>query len=131
MPNFHMHDDLNEVVDEKGNISIAIRKVNWGEESDLSKAKVDIRRWFINKDGEEAVGKGLHFLTEDGPHTLARVLVEKGFGKTRDILIGIKDRQDFRSSLNTVLGKEDEFYDASAGDDFFAPDESFYSYEKE
>ena len=49
MPNFHMHDDLNEVVDEKGNISIAIRKVNWGEESDPSKAKVDIRRWFINR----------------------------------------------------------------------------------
>ena len=123
--------EKNKTIYEKDTISIAIRKINWGEESDPSKAKVDIRRWFINKDGEEAVGKGLHFLTEDGPHTLARVLVEKGFGKTRDILIGIKDRRDFRSSLNTVLGKEDEFYDANAGDDFFAPDESFYSYEKE
>jgi hypothetical protein len=65
-------------------------------------------------------------MTPEGPNTLAETLVNLGFGKTKDILSSLKDRDDFRRSLNTVLGKSDELYDESAGevdDEYYDPSE--------
>ena len=45
------------------------------------------------------------------------VILGLGYCETVDALTAIKDRPDFRSSLNTVLNnKDDEFYDESVGE---------------
>lgn len=109
------------IIDEKGNQFIALRKLSWSEGKD---PKWDIRKWITNPDGTELPMKGTSFLTEEGPHTLTKVLCEQGFGHTDDILNGIKDRDDFRYSLNKVLKPGDEFYDDSAvGKEFYDPND--------
>lgn len=121
-------DDFDKVFDEKGNTFLSVRKLVWGD-TDPEKAKLDIRKWYTNAAGEETVGKGVSFLTEEGPNALVRVLTESGFGHTREILENIKDRDDFKSSLNIVLGKESEFYDASIPDDLYVPSNDLFDYE--
>lgn len=60
---------LDEVFDEgSGSTFLALRKLRWSETSDF---KIDIRKWYVNKEGEEVAGKGVSFLTEDGPTNLA------------------------------------------------------------
>jgi hypothetical protein len=54
-------------------------------------------------------------------------LLKNGYGDTVDVLNSIKDREDFRSALNSVLNdKDDEFYDKTAKDlkgDYYDPKE--------
>ena len=115
--------DFDFVVDEKGNQFIALRKVAW---SDGKEPRLELRKWINNPNGTEQAMKGTGFLTEEGPHTLTKVLCENGYGHTPDIINGIKDRDDFRLSLNKVLNPDDELYDPSAvGKDFFDPQELF------
>lgn len=114
-------DDFDHPFDEKGNAFLALRKLTWGDNDTV---KLDIRKWYTNSSGTETLGKGVSFLTEDGPHELARVLLENGYGNTMEVLNSIKDRADFKSSLVNVLGKnskeledlemggvEEEYYD--------------------
>ena len=45
-----MFGDINEIVDEKGSMFIALRKVQWvsdDKEPDESKAKLEIRKWLV------------------------------------------------------------------------------------
>lgn len=128
-------DDYDYIIDEKGSSFIALRKIFWGDtdvldEIDPSKVKLDIRKWHTDSStGEEKVGKGWSFLTEQGPHNLTKILVENGFGKTKDILNGIKDREDFRSSLNSVLGKDDDLYDPEAEEEvLYVPSDDLFNY---
>ena len=71
----------------------------------------------------EVLGKGVSFFSEEGVHNLTDTLCSIGYGNTKNIISAIKDREDFRHSLNVVLGKESEFYDESAGDmeEFYDP----------
>lgn len=109
------------IIDERGNQFIALRKISW---ADGKEPKWDIRKWITNADGTEQAMKGTGFLTEEGPHTLAKVLCEQGFGHTDEIIDSIKDRDDFRYCLNKVLKPDDEFYDESAtGKEFYDPNE--------
>lgn len=117
---YHLVGD-DDIIDEKGNITIRLRNIYYGNKSD--NVKLDLRKWSINDDGTERMGKGLSFLTPDGPNVLAEVLVQKGYGGTKEILSGLNTRPDFRTSLNSVLGKEDELYDENAIND---NDTSFY-----
>ena len=96
--------ELDRTFDEKGNVFLALRKISWGEGK---KENVDIRKWYMSSDGEETVGKGVSFLTEEGPHELTRALVEEGYGHTEDVLNGIKDREDFMVSLVKVVNADD------------------------
>lgn len=121
-------DDFDKVFDEKGNTFLAVRKLVWGD-TDPEKAKLDIRKWYVNAAGEETVGKGVSFLTEEGPNALVRVLTESGFGHTREILENIKDRDDFKPALNIVLGKDSEFYDESANEDLYVPGNDLFDYD--
>lgn len=106
------------IIDEQGDKFIALRKLSWNSKP----PKWDIRKWVNKPDGSEIALKGVGFLTEEGPHTLTKVLCEQGFGHTDDILNGIKDRDDFRSSLNKILDPSDELYDPNAvGKEFFDP----------
>ena len=93
---------INELIDEgTGNSSIMLREVGWNGRD----PKLEIRKWIIDVDKETPM-RGLSFITEQGPHTLTEVLVEKGFGNTEKIITNIKDREDFDDSLVKVIGKK-------------------------
>jgi hypothetical protein len=113
---------INEIIEEKENQFTALREVQWGDRQ----SNLELRRWRNMPDGGEFPLKGATFMTPEGPSTLAETLVSLGFGNTKEILSSIKNRDDFRRSLNTVLGKSDELYDESAGevdDDYYDPSE--------
>ena len=96
--------DIDRTFDEKGNTFLALRKIAWGEGKP---EKLDIRKWYMSSDGDETVGKGVSFITDEGPHELTRALVEEGYGHTEDVINGIKDRDDFMSSLVKCLNEDD------------------------
>lgn len=108
-------DGFDFIIDEKGNKTMNLRKLYYGDNSD--KVKLDLRQWYVGSDGEEGMGKGTSFLTEEGPHTLVDTMTKIGYGNTKTILNNIKDRDDFRSSLNAVLGKDDELYDSTISEE--------------
>lgn len=92
---------LDEVVDERGNTAVMLRKLAWGDKE----PKVEIRKWFITEKGERP-SKGVTFCTEEGPGNLAKVLIRNGFGKTEELIGELKDREDFDDSLAKVIGKQ-------------------------
>lgn len=104
--------------DEKNNTIGTVRKVQWykaGEEPDESKAKIEIRKFFT-KNGEETAGKGYVFGTEEGPSELVHGLISVGFGETKEILKGIRTRDDFEESVRTIDVDEDDVNDGSMYD---------------
>lgn len=112
---YEIEEGFDHVFDEKGNTFLALRKVQWGGKGDF---KLDLRKWYINSNGEETVGKGISFLTEEGPHELAKVLVDNGFGHTGEILQGIYHRDDFeqclenlRNGINVMDNNDEDYYD--------------------
>ena len=108
---------LDEIIDEQGSKYIALRKTQWiadGEEPDESKAKIELRRWTVTEDKE--FGKGFAFLTDNGPNELTNVLVEKGFGDTKEILSNLRKRDDFKDAVEN-LDKE-EVSDSTDGEYF-------------
>ena len=113
-----MFDGLDAIFDERGSQFLSMRKVQWvkeGNEPDPTKAKLELRKWVVGPDGVEKANKGMTFLTEEGPHELAKTLVHHGFGKTKDILLELKTRDDFMESVNTLFEGEDtgsgEYFD--------------------
>ena len=90
---YTLHDDVNVVFDEKGNTFLALRKLTWGDNVN-SIPKYDIRKWYVSPEGDEVVGKGVSFLTEDGPNNLTEALVAEGFGNTKVLLELINNRSD-------------------------------------
>lgn len=114
-------ENIDYTFEEKGNQFGAVRKVQWG---DSDKSYLDIRKWRNAPDGTEQAAKGYTFMTEEGPSELTKVLLNLGFGNTREVIGIIKNREDFRKSLNSELGSNDEMYDESVGtleDDFYDP----------
>ena len=114
-----LFDNLDTVVDERNASFIAIRRVQWckgDEEPNRDKSKLEIRRWMIDSNGEEKAGKGLSFLTDEGPHELAKALVHHGYGHTKDVLLELKSREDFKDSVehlfdNDTESSDGEFFD--------------------
>jgi len=98
---YTVNEEVDEIVDEKGNTAILFRKLAWGE----GQEKLEIRKWYVNIDGETP-SKGVTFLTEDGPHNLVHVFAKKGFGDTETILNTLKERDDFEEALSNVIGKK-------------------------
>lgn len=114
--------DFDHVIDEKGNMTINLRQLYWGDNP--NKVRLDLRRWSINANGEEVPGKGVSFMTEEGPHTLTETLIKTGYGDTRNIITNLTEREDFRPALNSVLGKGDEYYNEKETreiEEFFDP----------
>lgn len=110
--------DLDVTFDELGSKFLALRKIQWvkkGEEPDESKAKLELRKWIVDKEGAEIASKGFAFLTEEGPHELTRVMVKEGFGRTKDILLELKNRDDFIDAAKHLNESEDstdgEYFD--------------------
>jgi hypothetical protein len=97
--------ELDSTIDEKGSIFIALRKVQWvknGEDPDETKAKLDLRKYRVDENGDEIAGKGISFLTDDGPNELTKVLVHEGYGNTKEILKELKNRDDFVDSVEHI-----------------------------
>lgn len=102
--NLEIDDSINEVFDEApGNSFLALRKLRWSEGSPF---KLDIRKWYVNSEGEEIAGKGIAFMTEDGPGNLIEALLKNGYGDTRKTLNGIKDREDFTIAVKEIVQNE-------------------------
>ena len=57
------------------------------------------------------MGKGVTFLTPEGPAAAAVAIIKSGFGTTTEYLETLKTREDFDASLNEVLGEDDPRYD--------------------
>ena len=99
--NLEIDDSINEVIDETpGNRFIALRKLRWSSEGQF---KLDIRNWYTNSEGEEIAGKGVSFMTEEGPDNLIEALLKHGYGDTRKTLNGIKDREDFKVAVKEII----------------------------
>ena len=119
-------DGINEVIDEKGNLTVMLREVSWGERE----AKLELRRWIIDIDKETPM-KGCSFLTEEGPNNLVNTMVKHGFGDTNIILHELSTREDFEDSLVKTIGKTKvtkakETEVNISEDDYFDPNEIFY-----
>lgn len=98
---------INRIVEEKGNQFIRFAQIAWAgedEEVEPSKIKYDLRRYFTDADNVEKMGKGVTFLSDNGPTELANILVEEGFGETFKILGSIKNRDDFADAVHEVCG---------------------------
>mgnify|MGYP003594555111 CR=1 FL=1 len=92
--------DIDELIDEKGNTVVLMRKLAWGSGNE----KLEIRKWHIDTD-KEIPSKGVTFLTDEGPHTLAKVLLEKNYGHTEECVRALAKRDDFDECLGRVIGK--------------------------
>ena len=90
--------DIDEVVDSKGNSVIMLRTVAWGENG---KEKLELRKWIVDINEEKPL-KGVAFLTEDGPDNLVNVLLDKGYGKTDEVLEVLSTREDFKDALSEL-----------------------------
>lgn len=112
--------DFDHVIDEKGNSFIALRKIQWGGKGDY---KLDLRKWYINSNGEETVGKGVSFLTEEGPHELTKTLVDNGYGHTNEILSGIYHRPDFEQCLQGIREGKNIINESVNDDDYYNPED--------
>ena len=105
---YELDNDFDFTIDEKGNSFIALRKIRWGNSSEF---RLDLRKWFNTATGE-TMSKGVSFITEDGPHELVKVMVEQGYGHTKDIVEALKLRDDFDSSeLPVIKEMKENYYD--------------------
>jgi hypothetical protein len=81
--------------------------VKEGKEPDESKAKIEIRKMYVNAESERT-GKGFSFATEEGPGELAVGLIKAGFGETKEILRAVRKRKDFLEAAKTIDQDQDE-----------------------
>lgn len=119
---FHVEIDptIDEIFDEGvGNSFLALRKLRWNENSPF---KIDIRKWFTNSEGEEVAGKGVSFITEEGPGELIKALIKHDFGDTKEILEQLSQRDDFTDSLSK-LGIDTSIIGTASSDDYYDPKE--------
>ena len=70
--------------------------------------------------GEERMRKGIS-LTDDGADELTHVLVDNGYGNTKKIIKGIRNRMDYQKALDTIDIDEDLEDDGS--EDYYDPSE--------
>ena len=99
---YSVSEDLDEVIDERNNTVIMLRRVAWG---DRDFGRPEIRKWHLSE-GKERADKGVTFLTDDGPANLAKTLIRKGFGETKELLEVLKERDNFDNALIDVIGKK-------------------------
>lgn len=101
---YEIVDNFDHVIDEKGAKFIALRKIRWGDNPSV---KLEIRNWFSNKNGETC-GKGVSFLTDDGPNNLAETLVDLGYGDTKTLIRSLAKRNNIEIPEDS---QDDEYFD--------------------
>lgn len=122
---------IDEVFDEvPGNSFLALRRLRWTETGNF---RLDIRKWYTNNQGEEIAGKGVSFMTEEGPDNLIAALLKHGYGDTEKTIDAIKDREDFISIATAAIMEKNPDFDGSffmvkdpeGSGDFYDPKEFF------
>ena len=114
---YHIFKDYNIAFDEKGSTCGSVRKIQWvkgDNEPEEEKAKIEIRKLYINADGERC-GKGYTFSTPEGPGELIVGMIGAGFGDTKEILREVRKRDDFLEAAKTI---NDDADDSSTGEVF-------------
>lgn len=114
---YRVFQDYNIPFDEKGTTVGTVRKVQWvkaGAEENEEKAKIEIRKMYINSDGEKT-GKGYTFSTPEGPSELVHGLIDAGFGDTKEILKRVRKRDDFLEAAQHINDEEES---SDSGDMF-------------
>lgn len=102
---------IDRIVEEKGSTFMALRQIAWGvsdgDEVDNDKIKLDLRKYRVDEDGNEIMGKGISFSTEEGPSELVHILLEEGYGDTSRSLDIISKRKDFRNAIEFLNTDDD------------------------
>lgn len=121
--NMRIMEGYDHIISEKGNTYIALRKVQWTEDGPT---KLDLRKYVTDSNGEEQIQKGVCF-DDEAADELTKVLCETGYGKTKDIIAGIKDREDFIPTIKKSLsGKNIEGLEEFTDGDIPIDDEEEY-----
>ena len=112
--------DFNILFDEKAGSFGAVRLSQWykkGTEPDENKAKYEIRKFSIDKDGvTEIPNKGVSISSKEAMDDLTDGLVDKNFGNTRNILKSVSKRDDFKDTLNNINNDPDDNSDGELFD---------------
>lgn len=102
---------IDRIVEEKDSTFMALRQIAWGvsddDEVDNDKIKLDLRKYRIDENGNEIMGKGVSFSTKEGPSELVHILLEEGYGDTAKSLDIISKRKDFRNAIE-FINSDDE-----------------------
>lgn len=101
---------INRIVEERGQQFLRLSQIAWnvGEDEDVEpeKIKLDLRKFRTDADGNEIMGKGVSFMTEEGPHELVHIMMEEGYGNTEKCIRILKDRPDFVNAAKAAYGEE-------------------------
>lgn len=99
------------IIEEKGNSYTQLAYERWNEDSQF---RLALRKFYSSAKGETA-GKGVTFMTEEGPSELINALLKEGYGNPDDIAkVCIEDRPDiigaiiFNHGDNSETGDGDE-----------------------
>ncbi len=100
--------DIDEIIDEQKSQFIALRKIFWNNNEE---AKLDLRKYYVNADGEETMAKGVSLFSEDGADQLTQCLLKHGYGDAHEIAsIIAENRQDIIDAINEGKTEEDSGY---------------------
>ena len=112
-------DGINEVVEESGKMVTMLRQVAWNNKEE----KLELRKWIVDVDKEQPM-KGCS-MTDVGWHACTNILVHNGFGHTRELIRDLSTRDDFETSLISIIGKkkveETKEKESIEEDDYFTP----------
>lgn len=115
---YHVFKDYNIPFDEKGSTVGTVRLIQWvkgDSEPDESKAKLEIRKMYVNAESEKT-GKGYTFSTPEGPGELIVGMIKAGFGDTKEILRAARTREDFLEAAQNINEEADESNDGEMFD---------------
>lgn len=84
------------IIEEKGNSYTQLAYERWNEDSQF---RLALRKFYSSAKGETA-GKGVTFMTEEGPSELINALLKEGYGNPDDIAkVCIEDRPDIIGAI--------------------------------
>ena len=94
-----------EIISEGGNSFLAMRKISWNGGNE----KLDIRKYLINSEGNEIMGKGVSITDEDA-NTLVNLLIDKGYGNPKTIIESLSNNDVAVGAMVNVINNKDENY---------------------
>lgn len=128
--NYEIAEEGQHIIDEKGNSYLMLAKYKWFGKGDF---KLGIRTFYSTSE-KERIGKGISFLTEEGPHELTKVLLEEGYGHPQELAQTIRKYRPevigaVMDELNTMTKDEKNMCeDAYVNcDDFSDNDDEMYN----
>lgn len=93
------------IIEEKGNSYTQLAYERWNEDNQF---KLALRKFYSSAKGETA-GKGVTFMTEEGPSELINALLKEGYGNPDDIAnICVQNRPDIIGSIVYNFGHNSE-----------------------